>query len=55
MNDTDRNSKQRDREIARNESERQLVGDVRVSTWAVALAVVVVLAGFAVGWLWLHR
>lgn len=47
--------KQRDREIARNESERQATGDVRVSSWAIAIAAIVVLAGFAVGWLWLHR
>jgi hypothetical protein len=41
--------KQRDRQIARNESEMQASGDVRVTTWAVALAVVI---GFAVfGWL----
>jgi hypothetical protein len=41
--------KQRDRQIARNESEMQASGDVRVTAWAVALAVVI---GFAVfGWL----
>jgi hypothetical protein len=40
--------KARNREIAENEAERQTVSDIRVSTWAVAIAVVIGLA--AVGW-----
>jgi uncharacterized protein HemX len=46
MNDNE--NKQRDRQIAENEAERQTVGDIRVSTWAIAVAVIVGLA--AVGW-----
>jgi uncharacterized protein HemX len=46
MNDND--NKQRDRQIAENEAERQTVGDIRVSTWAIAVAVIVGLA--AIGW-----
>jgi uncharacterized protein HemX len=46
MNDND--NKQRNRQIADNEAERQTVGDIRVSTWAIAVAVIVGLA--AVGW-----
>jgi hypothetical protein len=40
--------KSRNREIAENEAERQTVSDIRVSTWAIAVAVIIGLA--AVGW-----
>jgi hypothetical protein len=40
--------KSRNREIAENEAERQTVSDIRVSTWAIAIAVIIGLA--AVGW-----
>ena len=53
MNDTDNDTKMRNREIAQNESTRQTVGDVRVSVWAIAAAVVIGLA--AVGWVLLHN
>ena len=32
--------RQRNREIAENEANRQVIGDVRVSVWAIAVAVV---------------
>ena len=47
------NHKARNREIAENEAERQTIGDIRVSTWAIAVAVVIGLA--AVGWVLLHN
>jgi hypothetical protein len=53
VNDVERDSKMRDREIAQNESTRQTIGDIRVSAWAVAAAVVIGLA--AVGWVLLHN
>ncbi len=53
MNDADRENKQRDREIAHNEAERQTIGDIRVSTWAIAVAVVIGLC--AVGWVLIHN
>jgi hypothetical protein len=53
MSDSDKESKARDIEIAQNEAKRQTVGDIRVSTWAVAVAVIVGLA--AVGWVLVHR
>ena len=53
MNDAGEDNKARNREIARNESVRQTTGDIRVSTWAVAVAVVIGLA--AVGWVLLHN
>ena len=51
MSDSD--NKQRDHEIAENEAERQTVGDIRVSVWAIAIAVIIGLA--AVGWVLVHN
>jgi hypothetical protein len=45
--------KARSRKIAENEAERQTVSAIRVSTWAIAVAVVIGLA--AVGWVLLHN
>jgi uncharacterized protein HemX len=53
MNDADKQTKTRNREIARNESERQTIGDIRVSVWAIAVAVIIGLA--AVGWVLIHN
>jgi uncharacterized protein HemX len=53
MSDADKDTKTRNREIAQNESERQTTGDIRVSVWAVAIAVIIGLA--AVGWVLLHN
>jgi hypothetical protein len=53
MSSSDQENKQRNREIAENEAERQTIGDIRVSTWAIAVAVVIGLA--AVGWVLLHN
>jgi hypothetical protein len=40
MANDDKETKARNREIARNESERQIIGDIRVSGWAIAVAVI---------------
>jgi hypothetical protein len=53
VNDVDKDIKKRNRQIARNESVRQIVGDIRVSTWAIAVAVIIGLA--AVGWVLMHN
>jgi hypothetical protein len=53
MSDADKDNKVRNREIARNEAERQTVGDIRVSAWAIAAAVIIGLA--AVGWVLIHN
>jgi uncharacterized protein HemX len=53
MSDADKDNKTRNREIAQNESERQTTGDIRVSVWAIAVAVFIGLA--AVGWVLLHN
>jgi hypothetical protein len=53
MNDAENQSKQRDRKIAENESVRQASGAVRVSGFAIAIAVLIGIASF--GWIWLRR
>ena len=53
MNDPNSEDKARNREIAENEADRQTVGDIRVSVWAIAGAVVIGLA--AVGWVLLQN
>jgi hypothetical protein len=47
--------KQRNREIAENEATRQVVGDVRVSVWAIAVTVVVGVIAFGIVWAWFNR
>ena len=46
--DDAKQEKARNREIAQNENTRQIIGDIRVSVWAVAIAVVIGL--LALGW-----
>jgi hypothetical protein len=55
MSSSDQENKQRDREIAENEARREAVSDVRVSTWAVAVAVIAGVIVFAIVWAWLSR
>ena len=54
MSSSDQN-KQRNREIAENEADRQTVGDVRVSVWAVAVAVIAGVIVFGIVWAWFNR
>jgi hypothetical protein len=46
-------SKGRNREIAANESARQTTSSIRVSVWAIAVAVIIGLAAFS--WVLLHN
>jgi uncharacterized protein HemX len=46
-------SKERNREIAANESARQTTSAIRVSTWAIAVAVIIGLLAF--GWVMLNN
>ena len=55
MSSSDQENKERNREIAANEAERQTVGDVRVSVWAIAVTVVAGLIVFGIVWAWLNR
>jgi hypothetical protein len=47
--------RRRNREIAGNEANRQVIGDIRVSVWAVAVAVIAGLIVFGIAWAWLNR
>ena len=47
--------RQRNRKIAENEANRQVVGDVRVSVWAIAVAVVAGVIVLGIVWAWLDR
>ena len=47
--------RQRNSEIAENEANRQVVGDVRVSVWAIAVAIVAGVIVFGIVWAWLNR
>jgi hypothetical protein len=47
--------RQRNRDIAENEANRQVVGDVRVSVWAIAVAVVAGVIVFGIVLAWLNR
>ena len=53
MSDPDQEDKARNRAIAQNEAERQTIGDIRVSTWAIAVAVIIGLV--VVGWVLVHN
>jgi hypothetical protein len=47
--------RQRNRKIAENEANRQVVGDVRVSVWAIAVSIVVGAIVLGIVWAWLNR
>jgi hypothetical protein len=49
------NDKQRNREIAENEADRQTVGDVRVSVWAIAVTVIAGVIVCGIVWAWFNR
>jgi hypothetical protein len=55
MSSPDQDNKQRNRKIAGNEAERQTVGDVRVSVWAIVVTVIVGVIVFGIVWAWLNR
>jgi len=55
MSSSDRDDKQRNREIAENEAERQVVGDVRVSTWAIVVTIIIGVIVFGIVWAWFNR
>ena len=47
--------RQRNRKIAENEANRQVIVDVRVSVWAIAVAVIAGLVVLGIAWAWLNR
>jgi hypothetical protein len=48
-------NKQRDRKIADNEAKREAVSSVRVSSWAIGVAVIAGVIVFGIVWAWMHR
>jgi hypothetical protein len=55
VSDSESENKQRDRQIAHNEAKREAVSSVRVSSWAIGVAVVLGVIAFAIVWAWVHR
>ena len=55
MSSSDEDNKQRNRKIAENEAERQMIGDIRVSGWAIAFAIIAGVIAVGIVWLWLNR
>jgi len=55
MSSSDQENKQRDRKIAQNEAERQIIGDIRVSGWAIAFAIIAGVIVVGIVWAWLNR
>ena len=55
MSSSEQENKQRNREIAHNEAERQSTSAVRVSTWAIVVTVITGIIVFAIVWAWLNR
>jgi hypothetical protein len=55
MSSSDQDNKQRNRKIAANEAERQMIGDMRVSGWAIAFAIIIGVIAVAIVWAWLKR
>jgi hypothetical protein len=55
MSSSDQENKQRDREIAANEAKREIVSNVRVSSWAIIVTIVVGVIVFGIVWAWLSR
>lgn len=55
MSSSDQENKQRNREIAKNEAIRQTTGDIRVSGWAIAFAIIIAAIVAGIVWAWLTR
>jgi uncharacterized protein YqhQ len=55
MSSADNGNKERNREIARHEAERQTIGDVRVSSWTIVFTIIVAVIVVAIVWAWLKR
>jgi hypothetical protein len=55
VSNSESENKQRDRQIAHNEAKREAISSVRVSSWAIGMAVIVGVIAFGIAWAWLHR
>jgi len=54
ISEPDQSEKERNREIARNESEREAGSAARVSFWAIGIAVILCLIALGLAWPWLR-
>nr|WP_249788549.1 hypothetical protein [Bradyrhizobium sp. G127] len=48
VSDPDHSNRKRNQKIAENEAARELTGDVRLSTWAIGMAIVIALIILAI-------
>ncbi|MBR1148824.1 hypothetical protein [Bradyrhizobium sp. AUGA SZCCT0431] len=55
MSSSDQENRERNREIAENEAKREIVSNVRVSTWAIAVTVIAGVIVFGIAWAWFNR
>ena len=55
MSNSESENKQRDRQIADNEAHRVAVSGVRVSSWAIGVAVIAGVIAFAIVLAWMRR
>jgi hypothetical protein len=55
VSNSESENKQRDRKIAHNEAKREAVSSVRVSSWAIGVAVIAGVIVFGIVWAWMHR
>ncbi|GAB1715139.1 MAG: hypothetical protein NTAFB05_01810 [Nitrobacter sp.] len=55
MNEPEQTEKERNREIAQNERERAADSAVRLSSWAIGVAVILGLIALGFAWPWLRR
>jgi hypothetical protein len=55
MSEPEQSEKKRNREIVQNESARAAVSAVRVSSWAIGIAVILGLIALGLAWPWLLR
>ena len=45
----------RNREIAENEAKREIVSNVRVSSWAIVVTIIIGVVVFGIVWAWFQR
>jgi hypothetical protein len=55
VSNSESENKQRDRKIAHNEANREAVSAVRVSSWAIGIAVIAGVIAFGIVWAWMRR
>lgn len=55
MTSSDQNDKERNRAIAQNEANRRVTSAIRVSSWAIGVAVVIGVIAAYIAWAWLNR